>query len=87
MYQTLDLQTLTNYEKIAEFVKQSINGELKYYWDTEAIPHPKYAQKVVGEDFDKRILQTPKDALVLVYHPSNEKNRELKSQYDEFVRT
>lgn len=43
MYATEDYSTLTNYEKMVDFVKQSINGELKYFWDTELIPRPKYA--------------------------------------------
>jgi len=32
-------------------------------------------------------MQGNKDALVLVYHPVKEKNRELIEKFEEFVRT
>ena len=38
MYHTADYETLTNKEKILQFVKASINGELPYYWETDNIP-------------------------------------------------
>lgn len=87
IYHTDNQETLTDFTKLVEFVKSSINGEVKYYWDSQNIPKTKYAQKVVGEDFDKRIMQGNKDALVLVYHPVKEKNRELIEKFEEFVRT
>ena len=43
MYSTEDMNTLTNFEKMVDFVKASVNGELKYYWDTEEVPKTKYA--------------------------------------------
>lgn len=50
------------------------------------IPKQKYTKKIVGEDFDKRIMESKKDALVLVYHPVKEKNRDLVDKYEEFVK-
>ncbi len=85
MFKLDGLDNLTDAEKIVNFVKASVNGENKVYWDTTPIPKTKYSQKIVGEDFDKRILESKRDALVLVYHPIKEKNRELLSLYEEFV--
>ncbi|CDW86371.1 UNKNOWN [Stylonychia lemnae] len=87
MYHTDDPEILSDFQKLVDFVKQSVNGELKCYWDTENVPKTKYAQKIVGEDFDKRVMQGNKDAVVLVYHPIKEKNRELVDKFEEFVRT
>ena len=43
MYQTEDMNVITDFSKLVDFVKASINGENKLYWDTEAIPKTKYA--------------------------------------------
>jgi thioredoxin-like negative regulator of GroEL len=36
----------------------------------------------VGDDFERRVFDSKKEALVLVYHPHSEKNRELKSKFE-----
>jgi len=86
MYHTDDLNVLTDFTKLVGFVKASINNELKYYWDSTPIPKEKYSQKIVGEDFDKRILESKRDSLVLVYHPIKDKNRHIIDKYEEFVK-
>lgn len=75
MFHTKDLHTLLDPEQIDKFVRESLNGSLPLYWETEKIPKKKYSLKVVGEDFDKRIFENKKDSLVLIYHPIKEKNR------------
>lgn len=87
MFKTDDIEVITDFSKIVEFVKSSINNELKYYWDTTPIPQVKYSQKIVGEDFDKRILDSKRDALVLIHHPIKEKNRGLLEKFEEFVKS
>jgi len=43
MHHTEDPETLTDFTKLVDFVKSSINGELKHYWDSENMPKTKYA--------------------------------------------
>lgn len=77
MHHTADRETLTDPEKLVEFVKSAVLNQLPLYWETEKVPKQKHSQKVVGEDFEKRIMETKKDALVLVHHPLKEKNNKL----------
>ena len=58
MYHTQQLETLLNPSKLVDWLKAAINGEEKLYWETENIPKQRYSEKLVGEDFDKRILET-----------------------------
>ncbi len=37
-YQLTDLEALNDSEKIVQFVKASINGENKPYWDSTPVP-------------------------------------------------
>jgi len=69
LFKTDDLDIITDSQKLTDFVKSIVNNELKPYWETTPVPRVKYSQKVVGEDFDKRVLHNKKDAIVLVYHP------------------
>jgi len=77
MHHTSDPETLTDPEKLVDFVKSAVLGQLPNYWETDKTPKQKYSIKIVGEDFEKRIVDSKKDALVLVYHPLKEKNRQL----------
>jgi len=38
--------------------------------------------KVVGEDFEKKVLKSKQDTLLLIYHPEKSKNRGLKEKLD-----
>lgn len=40
---------------------------------------------MVGEDFEKRVFDSKKDALVLIYHPLEEKNRGLKDKFEKLA--
>ena len=86
MYQTADVETLTDPDKLVNFVKSAVLGQLPLYWETEKVPKHKYSLKVVGEDFEKRVLDSKKDALVLISHPIKEKNRGLLQTYEELAR-
>ena len=68
MYHTADKATLTDPEKLTEFVKAAVLGQLPLYWESERVPKAKHSQKVVGEDFEKRVLESNKDAVLLVRH-------------------
>jgi len=52
------------------------------YWETEKVPKKKYTQKVVGEDFEKRVLESKKDVVLLITHPVKEKNRGLLEHFE-----
>jgi len=67
---------------LVKFIKQSLNGDLPYYFESEKQKKIKFSKKVVGEDFTKRVFESNKDALVLIYHPNKEKNRGLKEKFD-----
>ena len=86
MYHTADRETLTNPEKIENFVKEAVLQQLKPYWETEKTPKVKHSLKVTGEDLEKRILDSKKDALLLILHPTKEKNRHLPEWFEEFTR-
>ena len=86
MHHTSDPETLTDPEKLVDFVKSAVLGQLPNYWETDKTPKQKYSIKIVGEDFEKRIVDSKKDALVLVYHPLKEKNRQLQDSFEEFTR-
>ena len=71
MYYTGDRDTLGNYDKLKEFVSKALDNQLPVYWESEKLPkYRKYSQKVVGEDFEKRVLTSEKDTLLLVAHPN-----------------
>ena len=86
MYQTADRDILTDPDKLVDFVKSAVLGQLPLYWETEKVPKKKYTQKVVGEDFEKRVLESKKDVLLLVTHPIKDKNRDLLERYEELAR-
>lgn len=39
-----------------------------------------------GEDFDKRVLESKKDTLILIQHPLKENNRKLSEMFEEYTR-
>jgi len=86
MHHTFDQDILTNPEKLVNFIQQAVLGQLPLYWETEKVPKQKYSQKVVGEDFEKRIQDSKKDVLLLVTHPTKDKNRKILAAYEELSR-
>jgi len=77
MYHTGDIETLTNPEKVNDFVKAAVVESVPLYWETAKAPKVKYSKKVVGEDFEKKVLDAKRDTLVLVKHADDAKNRNL----------
>jgi hypothetical protein len=63
-----------------------INGERPLYWSGETEKRVKYSQKVVGDDFEKRVFETDRDALLLIHHPVGAKNRGLKDKFEDFAK-
>ena len=86
MHHTADRAILTDPEKLVEFVKSAVLGQLPLYWETDKVPKVKHSQKVVGEDFEKRVLDSKKDAILLINHPVKGKNSKLQDQFEEFSR-
>ena len=85
-YRTKNLNILRNPEKFVQFVKSCINGEEKHYWESDPSTTKKFSEKLVGEDFDVRVLKNKsRDALVLFTHPIEEKNRDIKKAYEAFL--
>jgi len=41
---------------------------------------------VVGDDFEKRVFETERDALIFIHHPDTHKNRALKHKFEHFAR-
>lgn len=75
IYHSADKEVLVNFEKMVQFVKATVNGETPLYWETEKTPKVHHTLKIVGEDFEKRVLDSKTDCLILVTHPVKEKNR------------
>ena len=46
----------------------------------------KYSLNCVGEDFAKKVLFNKQDSLVLISHPTGEKNRNMKQMYEQFCK-
>lgn len=86
VYREDDLESLFNPEKINGFVGEVLNGERPLFWESQIDKAPKYSQKIVGEDFEKRVYDNERDALVLIYHPIKSKNRGLKAKFENFAR-
>ena len=40
----------------------------------------------MGEDFEKRVLESKKDVVLLITHPNKSKNRKLLEQFEELTR-
>ena len=85
MYYLEDKSKLFDSDAICQFVQSSIIGELHLYWEREKLPKQKYSEKIVGEDFEKRILESGKNAIVLFYHPIKDKNRNVCEQFEHFA--
>lgn len=77
MYLTKDPSILTDSAKLTTFIKGALQGELPLYWESEPEKKEKYTTKIVGEDFEKRVMDNKRDALILITHPIKEKNRGL----------
>jgi hypothetical protein len=73
-----DMDKLMTSQGILAFVNKCVNGELPLHYksETDKWSH-KHSSKLVGEEFEKRVIETKRDALVFISHPLKEKNRGL----------
>lgn len=86
MYREDNLNNLKNPETLLSFVDEAIRGERQLFHSSLPDKTEKYSTKVVGLDFEKRVFDSDKDTLLLVYHPLSHKNRGLKQKLEEFAK-
>lgn len=82
MYRENDLTVIKDSAKLAQFVTEALNGKRELYWESEKVKPQKYSDKVVGNEFERRVLESKRDSLILIYHPLAEKNRGLKEKFE-----
>lgn len=76
---------MKNPEKLCQFVSEVLNGEKPLFFDSMKPKPTKYSIKVVGQEFEKRVIDSEQDALLLIYHPLSHKNRGLKQKLETFA--
>lgn len=79
-------QVLGTVEGLDNFVAEVLNGQRKEYWTSTPDCHDRASVKVVGDDFEKQVIDRDVDTLMLIYHPQRDKNRGLKEKFDRFAR-
>ena len=78
----LDKELKSN--EIIEFAKNLEKYPL--FFESEKIPTLKYSEKVVGEDFRKRVLESDEDCLVFLQHPNKEKNGKYNEIFERYTK-
>ena len=79
------IEVLKSPKKLAQFINEVLNGERSLYWESLRVKPTKFSERVVGEDFEKKVIESDKDVLLLVHHPLNHKNRGLKERFNSFA--
>lgn len=82
MYREEDPEAVKDPRRILKFVNETLNGEIPYFFETENPKKPKFSSKLCGEDIEKRVFDSSRDSLVLIYHPLEHKNRGLKDKFE-----
>jgi hypothetical protein len=72
--------------KITTFIEAARDGKLKPYFESEDIPEETFAERVVGEDFKKKILQSDHDCVVFLEHPTEKENLGYHTKFEKFVK-
>ena len=85
MYKEDSLATLKNPQKLLDFVDEARSGSRPAFYEQMRTKPEKYSVKIAGKDFEKRVFESKKDALVLIYHPEPEKNRGIKQKFEHFA--
>lgn len=85
MYKEDSLATLKNPQKLLDFVDEARSGSRPAFYEQMRTIPEKYSVKIAGKDFEKRVFESKKDALVLIYHPEPEKNRGIKQKFEHFA--
>jgi hypothetical protein len=82
-----NIDNLTSSEGILSFVNKCVSGEMPLHYKSENDKWShKFSSKLVGEEFEKRVIETKRDALVLISHPLKEKNRGLQEKFEHFAK-
>lgn len=63
----------------------SYNFRMKPFFESEEPLKPTFSERVVGEDFKKKIAQSSHDCVLLLEHPLEEENREYVAKYEQYV--
>lgn len=82
LYKEDSIEVLKNPVKLGQFVSEVLNGERPLYWESLKPTPTKHSIKVVGQEFEKRVIDSSQDALLLIYHPLSHKNRGLKEKFE-----
>jgi hypothetical protein len=85
MYKEDSLATLKNPQKLLDFVDEAKSGSRPSFYEQMKTKPEKHSVKIAGKDFEKRVFESKKDALVLIYHPEPEKNRGIKQKFEHFA--
>ena len=72
---------------IKSLVDKAQTNKGKNYFESEDIPEVTYTERIVGEDFKRRILRSHHDWVVFVEHPIKNMNRDYELKFEEYVRT
>ena len=54
---------------LAKFIKNAREGLHPLFFESEKIPRKRYSEKLVGEDFVKRVIEQDENWLVYFQHP------------------
>jgi hypothetical protein len=80
-----EVEVLEDPQRLEEFVSEVREGKRGLSFQSQKPVSEKHSQKLVGDDFEKRVLNADTDTLVLVYHPVAEKNRGLKQRFERYA--
>jgi hypothetical protein len=74
-------------EHITQFIEAAQKNKLKPFFESEEIPEQLNSERVVGEDFKKKVLQSKHDCVVYLEHPNPNENRGYAKKYEKFVQS
>ncbi len=86
MHRTDDKSDLITAQGIVDYINMVLLGEEDLFWESECLPKRKYSEKIVGEDFQKKVLESKNDVAVFVAHPLKRKNRKLAEVWEHVAR-
>jgi len=77
-------------EITAKAIRNLINNvkenKAPYFFESEVTPETTYAERIVGEDFKKKIMLSQHDCVLLVEHPHDDENKNYAEKYERFVK-
>ena len=72
-------------EGVSKFVRRCLAGKEDIYFENKNVKE-KYSWKIVGQDFEKVVLESDRDCLVLITNSVRGKNEGFDVMYEEFVK-